>query len=140
MLVVGALAVGTPSASACSIGVDNPEPTPREVVRASTYALYGEIISVRYPAGSDPRREPFARVVAKMRVLRVYKGKVGPVIRVIAGGQEGACDYGPVRVGQRRGLLLHDRTSPFALSLTSAAPLRFLNRATGGRWHRPGPP
>ena len=75
---------------------------------------------------------------ARIRVSRIYKGMTGRVVRVRGDtGGPGTCGYGKLSVSQRLGLLLYGKRSPWRIDITSPISYVTLERATGGRSHRP---
>lgn len=100
--------------------------------------VYGRVVSVRADRCEGEFCQP--SYVAKLKILRVYDGKAGPALLVTSIDDEGTCGVRKPRIGDRLALLLHGRArSPRSISLQNVYPLRDFDRATAGRWHRPGP-
>lgn len=136
----GAVA-GAAGASACSV-VRVPTTSPHERPGiTSAAAVYGAVITVRLlgNASAGEPQPPDQRFEAKVRVSRVYKGRVGRVIRVRSYISGSLCGTGQYRVGQHVALFLSRPGPPFTISSLAVTSLHTLNRATGGRYHRPGP-
>lgn len=104
----------TPSgAAACTIV----ESTPRFRVERATVALTAQVVGVRVL-----RREPGSGrdfYEAVLRTEKVYRGAPGPAIRIRANTSGAECGFGPVAVGERRGLLLDGPRGPWDVSATS---------------------
>ena len=136
-------------AAACSV-LQPPPPDPsapppgkydlvRESIADSTLAITGRVTEVRF---DEPLiLDPFVfeqSYQARIRVSRIYKGMTGQVVLVRGDtGGPGTCGYGKLRAGQRLGLLLYGKRSPWEIDITSPISYLTLERATGGRSHRP---
>jgi hypothetical protein len=133
VIVIGGCAAalaGVTAAPAAACSVISPLPTPTEEFDFAHYALYGRVVSVR------AQDELSDRYVAKVRIARVYKGRMGSAVRVRYTTQEGACGL-TLKVGQRIGLLLRRPGRPFSISMFNPISRAILDDITNGRWHRP---
>ena len=132
----GALAlVGAAPASACSVAF-GPGYDP---VRSARLALTGTVTKVRVVgAPAFPGSGEEERYMATIRVRRVYKGETGRTLRIRGSTSTALCGFGRVRVGERFGLVLRGRRSPYAVGIASRVTRAQLEAATGGRSHRPG--
>jgi hypothetical protein len=126
------MALGTASASACSLLYVSPKAR----VRSADLAIFGHVAWV-HPRGRLPGRVG-ERFEAKIRISRVYKGRTGPALRIRGDTDEAACGASKLRAGQRVSLLLYRPGPPYSISLGSLSSIAELSQATGGRFHRPG--
>lgn len=132
ILFSGALWASAAPAGACSYALPPGYDPVRDPFEASDIAVTGRVTRV-------VRRSPEStRFEATIRISRVYKGKTGPALRIRGGTEESSCGFGDIEQGQRIALLLHGRRTPFAVDLRSATSYRDLEKASGGRSHRPG--
>ena len=150
--VIGAAVFGASPAAACSIATSpviapGPGEAPpakydeaRQDIAESALTITGRVTKVRYleytKNGSfyGPHNRPYE---ATLRVSRIYKGMTGPTARVRGATSGATCGFGKLTVGQRLGLLLHGKRSPWGISITSRISYILLERATGGRSYRP---
>jgi len=138
-LAVSVAAAATVAVSAAPAAACSPNPDPNfDPFAAADVAITGQVTKVRPRAGDDEPRQTGLSYEATIRVSRVYKGKTGPALRVRSTTQPGLCGFGELRVGQRLGLLLHGKRSPFSISSFDEISKSELEESTGRRSHRPG--
>ncbi len=101
-------------------------------------AITGQVTKVRPRPGDDEPHQTAMSYEATIRVSRVYKGETGPALRVRSTTEQGTCGFGKLRVGQRLGLLLDGKRSPFSIAYGDEISKSELEESTGGRSHRPG--
>lgn len=137
-LAVSAAVAATVALNAAPAAACSPKPDPDfDPFAEADIAITGQVTKVRPRPGEDGLQASMA-YEATIRVSRVYKGKTGPALRVRSTTQPGLCGFGKLRVGQRLGLLLHGKRSPFSISSFDGISKSELEESTGGRSHRPG--
>jgi hypothetical protein len=125
---------GAGSASACSVVAPFPEsePPPPPSLKDSDIAIFGKVIEITPEEGGQ-----LSDHQARVRVWRVYKGRVARTIRIRYTTDSGVCGT-TFREGEVVALRLN-RPQPYRVDAFSRESLRYLKDATGGRWHRPRP-
>ena len=109
--------VAPSAAAACSPPVGKP-PTPKERVRDSDRAVWGEVIS-RELLGEEGAEDgrPGEDYRYRFRVIETYKGSIRKRITFDAGTETSLCEGGRMEVGQRFGLVLDGRRGPWRVGL-----------------------
>ena len=129
---VGALLLIPAGASGCTIAGGF---SPYEKVQRSDLAVYGRVVAVHWLRGKAPHGAPGRRYAVDLRVLRVFKGHPGRVIRLVGHTNGGLCGRAPPQLGVRLGLLLEGKP-PYGFGLGTEISLADLQTAKRG----PPPP
>jgi hypothetical protein len=125
-LIALALSLVFPAAaSACTIAA---RPA-KERVDEADLAVWAKVISSKVVATDEATGTKQRRY--RLRVLETYKGRVRRRITILAHDSAGTCGIGPLRRGQRLGLVLEGERGPWRAGLQnsiSRAELRSVRR------------
>ena len=113
VLALVGVAILPAAAHACSIAA---MPAKERIARADK-AIFGEVLSRKALGPSE--RGVGERFRYRFRVIERYKGRTRPRIRLTSHTDSGTCGIRPLKVGARRGLLLHGKRGPWAVGLGS---------------------
>lgn len=128
--------VNAAPAAACSVASGD-VPSEADDFRSADRAIHGKVVDVDEGSPSGSGGQVRGQYEARIRVRRVYKGRVTRFVRIASSVDGGTCGLGPLRAGQLISLYLFGRGPLYDVTLFDRTTRTALNRQTGGRWKRP---